>query len=147
MKRIIAFIILLCICLSLCACGEESANSVADNIPQTTQVTTRPKYKPNKEDLVEAIKDNFKDPDSVQVVDGYWAWSREPDELNDGEYRIICTIRAKNSFGGYGNPESYDIYGGRGYYHIAGQKSVYSAEQLLKFFRDRSCEGEIYTLY
>ena len=93
MRKLVSIIVLLCICLSLCACGSSSNSSSANGQSNITQEPTH--YTPNKQDLLEGIKYDFKDPDSVQKSDCYWAWQLTPNEDREGKYYILCTIRSK----------------------------------------------------
>ena len=147
MKKIVVFIALFCICLSISACsaGSNSAPThPTHSDSNSTQVHTP--YTPNKQDLREGIKDNFKDPDSVQIGDCYWAWKAPPEGYKKGYYYILCTVRAKNGFGGYAEPKTYSVAGVEGEYELQREWGAYSDEQIKSYFDYHGCKGEIYTM-
>jgi len=69
----------------------------------------------------DGIKDEFKDPDSVQVSEGDYAYMKDGDDVDYSEFYVIATVRAKNSFGGYGDPTNYIIHYRNGKYSIEGE--------------------------
>lgn len=141
MKKFVLLTALLCICLSLCACGNSSNYGSVNTDSNVAQEPTT--YVPNKQDLLESIKNKFNDPDSVQIAECYWAWQYPPKGDREGRYYILCTVRAKNGFGGYGKPTMYSIYGKAGEYTIDREWSAYTTEQIKGYFDYHNCEGEI----
>ncbi|MGO5166628.1 MULTISPECIES: hypothetical protein [unclassified Candidatus Paralachnospira] len=95
MKRIISVVLVLIMTMSLVACGGKTSSSTK----------TEKDYTPTYESVVEGIKNEFKDPDSVQLSDASYADVKDA----ENEWLIIGTVRAKNSFGGYGDPQAYVI--------------------------------------
>lgn len=130
MKKMISLIMVLMLCLGLCAC-----NSSADNdTPETTQAPTETKPKtPTVESVIEGIKNEFKDPDSVQITEGSWARVKDGDKESDTEFYIICTVRAKNSFGGYADPQEYVIHCKNDNYRIVEEYSGWPGQTQKKF--------------
>ncbi len=130
MKKLISMMLVLVLCLSLCACGGSGGN----NIPETTQAPTVAKPKtPTVASVVEGIKNEFKDPDSVQITDGSWAYVEKDGEKVENEFYIICTVRAKNSFGGYANPQAYVIHCKNSNYRIVEEYNDYAFMTQKKF--------------
>lgn len=112
MKRLIALLLAFVMCFSLCACGSKSETEAE------VEVETEPVSKtPTVAEIVEGIKFEFKDPDSVQMSDVHIAKVED----SENEYYAIGTVRAKNSFGGYGDPETYVIHCDNGSYEIVGE--------------------------
>ena len=150
MKKIVVFIVLFCVCLSISACGAGSNSAPVNSDSNSTQEHTP--YIPNKEDLREGIKDYFNDPDSVQIGDCYWAWRYPPKEDDitgeyiEGHYYILCTVRAKNSFGGYPEPKTYSISGKEGKYEMEREWCAPSEAHIKGYFEFKECKGEIYTM-
>lgn len=108
MKRLIALLLAFVMCFSLCACGDKTK----------AEVETEPVSKtPTVAEIVEGIKYEFKDPDSVQMSDVHIAKVED----SENEYYAIGTVRAKNSFGGYGDPQAYVIHCDNGSYEIVGE--------------------------
>jgi len=108
MKRLFALLLAFVMCFSLCACGDKT----------TTEAETEPVSKtPTVAEIVAGIKYEFKDPDSVQMSDVHIAKVED----SENEYYAIGTVRAKNSFGGYGDPETYVIHCDNGSYKIVGE--------------------------
>lgn len=116
MKKIMLFVLTAVMLLSFCACGSGTSDTSAET--KETPIVEEEYTKPTIESVVEGIKDNFKDPDSVQVSDGSWAKVKNGDEESETEFYIICTVRAKNSYGGYGEPQAYVIHCNNGNYRI-----------------------------
>ena len=108
MKKTLSLIFALLMCLSLCACSEKAESTQGE----PTKVV------PTVDTVAEGIKNEFKDPDSVQVSDGSWAYVKVDGEEVGDELYVICTVRAKNSFGGYANPQAYVIHYKNGNYKI-----------------------------
>ena len=134
MKKIISMIMLVTICLSLVACGNENdgtTHTTTQTIAQvTTRVTTQASKKPTIESVVEGIKYEFKDPDSVQLTNASISAVSATTESygvydEKTEFYIIGTIRAKNSFGGYAEPQAYIIHYKNGRYKIVGEYNDY----------------------
>lgn len=108
MKRLFALLLAFVMCFSLCACGDKTK----------AEVETEPVSKtPTVAEIVEGIKYEFKDPDSVQMSDVHIAKVED----SENEYYAIGTVRAKNSFGGYGDPQAYVIHCDNGSYEIVGE--------------------------
>lgn len=116
--------------LSLCACGDGSAEDTQASTLESTEAKSKT---PTVESVVEGIKNEFKDPDSVQVSDGSWARVKNGDEESDTEFYIICTVRAKNSFGGYADPQAYVIHCKNGNYRIVEEYNDYAFRTKVKF--------------
>ena len=114
------------LCLALVACGG-SEEGTPETTEETTEETTVEKisYEPTIASVIEGIKNNFKDPDSVQVSDGCWAPVLVNGERSETEFYIICTVRAKNSFGGYADPQAYVIHSLNGNYSIVKEYNDY----------------------
>lgn len=71
--------------------------------------------------MVESVQDDFKDPDSVELVGGTL--------LSTGD--LMCTIRAKNGFGAFDTEqyiitENGEIYANTGKYEITGCDSAFN---------------------
>ncbi|MBQ7322697.1 MAG: hypothetical protein IJW99_11415 [Clostridia bacterium] len=133
MKRVLSVFLLLALCLALASCGDGNETATQATTRTTTHATTssRPANYPTIESVVEGIKYEFKDPDSVQLTDASIAvvksTTSEPYKYeNNTEYYIIGTVRAKNSFGGYGEPQAYIIHCKNGRYTIVGEYNDYS---------------------
>ena len=116
MKKLMLFILSVVMVFSLCACGGGTNNTSTEK--EETPIVEEKPQKPTIESVVEGIKNDFKDPDSVQVSDGSWARVKNGDEESETEFYIICTVRAKNSMGGYGEPQAYIIHCNNGNYRI-----------------------------
>jgi len=110
MKKVVAFLLVLVLCLSLCACGDKAEVEVEAEVEPVSKT-------PTVAEIVEGIKYEFKDPDSVQMSDVHIAKVED----SENEYYAIGTVRAKNSFGGYGDPETYVIHCDNGSYEIVGE--------------------------
>ena len=110
MKKVVAFLLVLVLCLSLCACGDKAEVEVEAVVEPVSKT-------PTVAEIVEGIKYEFKDPDSVQMSDVHIAKVED----SENEYYAIGTVRAKNSFGGYGDPETYVIHCDNGSYEIVGE--------------------------
>ena len=127
MKKALALLLALVLCLSLCACGGNS-----------TQGTEPKSQTPTVASTIAGIKDEFKDPDSVQMSDVSIASVKVDGEESKTEFYIIGTIRAKNSFGGYGEPQAYIIHCDNGKYEIVGEYNDASFA-IQKTFNDLGC--------
>ena len=110
MKKVVAFLLVLVLCLSLCAGGDKAEVEVEAEVEPVSKT-------PTVAEIVEGIKYEFKDPDSVQMSDVHIAKVED----SENEYYAIGTVRAKNSFGGYGDPETYVIHCDNGSYEIVGE--------------------------
>ena len=134
MKKVLSVFLLLTMCFSLAACGdgnEATTQTTTQTTIQTTTASLHPSNYPTIESVVNGIKYEFKDPDSVQLTDASIAvvksTTSEPYKYEyDTEYYIIGTVRAKNSFGGYGEPQAYIIHCKKGRYTIVGEYNDYS---------------------
>lgn len=143
MKKFFSIFLLWTMCLSLVACGNESESADQTTTRITTQATTQAIETPTIESVIEGIKYEFKDPDSVQLTDAsisavsattveYGVYDRNT------EFYIIGTVRAKNGFGGYAEPQAYIIHYKNGRYKIVGEYNDYSwASQ--KVFNELGC--------
>lgn len=129
MKRAISLILALIMCLSLCACGENG------NAGSETEVQSKT---PTIESIVDGIKNEFKDPESVQLSDAHIARVKNGDEESETEFYVIGTIRAKNSFGGYGEPQAYIIHCESGNYEIVGEYND-ASYAMQKTFNELGC--------
>lgn len=98
----------------LCACS--STQDSTEAAPTQTEETAPVSKTPTVADIVEGIKFEFKDPDSVQMSDVHIAKVKD----SENEYYAIGTVRAKNSFGGYADPVVYIIHCDNGSYKIEG---------------------------
>ena len=125
MKKVISLLLALAMCLSLCACG--------GNDTQEAEAKT-----PTVESVVDGIKNEFKDPDSVQMSDVHIASVKTDNGESKTEFYIIGTIRAKNSFGGYGNPQAYIIHCNNGKYKIIDEYND-ASYAMQKTFNDLGC--------
>lgn len=139
MKKIFLIFLLLTMSFSLIACGEE--NKTTDQT--TTQATTKASYMPTLESVIEGIKYEFKDPDSVQLtnasISAVKATTVAPYQYDSNtEYYIIGTVRAKNSFGGYAEPQAYIIHYKNGSYRIVGEYNDYDWA-MQKAFNELGC--------
>lgn len=115
MKKILALLLALVMCLSIVACGSDNGtNTDNDTLTETSKT-------PTVEDVVNGIKYEFKDPDSVKMSDAHIARVKIGDTESKTEFYVIGTIRAKNSFGGYGEPQAYIIHCKNGKYEIVGE--------------------------
>lgn len=130
MKKVLSLILAIVLCLSLCACGDSNKDTT-----ETTQAAaeTKKKNEPTVASVTEGIKNNFKDPDSVQITEGSWARVKDGDTESDNEFYIICTVRAKNSFGGYADPQAYIIHCKNGNYKIVEEYNDYASLTQKKF--------------
>ncbi len=117
MKKFAVMLLALLMCVSLCACGGEPVSQI-----------------PTVDDVIEGIKYEFKDPDSVQMSDVHIAEV----EGGDNEYYVIGTVRAKNSFGGYANPVMYIIHCDNGSYEIEGEYND-ASYMMQNAFNDLGC--------
>ena len=127
MKKTISLLLALVLCLSLCACGGASEQE------------TEPKSKtPTVQSTIDGIKNEFKDPDSVQMSDVYIARVKVDSEESQTEFYIIGTVRAKNSFGGYGDPQAYIIHCYNGKYEIVGEYND-ASYAMQKTFNELGC--------
>ena len=122
MKKALSILLVLVICLSLCACGEGSTNGTE---PKNTT--------PTVESIVAGIKYEFKDPDSVQMTDVHIARVKVDGGESKTEFYAIGTVRAKNSFGGYADPVIYIIHCDNGRYEIVGEYTDASYMMQTKF--------------
>jgi len=134
MKKILSVFLLLTMSFSLVACGEENKATNQTTTQTTTQATTKATTKavemPTIASVIEGIKYEFKDPDSVQMTDAsiavVEASTVAPYQYDSNtEYYIIGTVRAKNSFGGYAEPQAYIIHYKNGRYEIVGEYNDY----------------------
>ena len=121
MKKIISLFAVLLACFCICSCnGEnETNNTSASSTTSTTNTTAATKEEPKTPtvaEIVNGIKYNFKDPDSVILSDASIAPVKKDGVESKTEFYVIGTIRAKNSFGGYGNPQAYIIHCDNGRY-------------------------------
>ena len=126
MKKIISVLLTALMCFSVSACGEKENDNTSVN---TDKIETESvSYEPTIESVTEGIKNQFKDPDSVQISeeDAVWAPVMEDGERSKTEFYIICTVRAKNSFGGYGEPQAYVIHCNYDSYEIVEEYNDYS---------------------
>lgn len=123
MKKTLSLILVLLMCLSLCACSEKAENTAEEDT----------KIVPTVETVAEGIKNEFKDPESVQVSDGSWAYVKEDGEEVGNEFYVICTVRAKNSFGGYANPQAYVVHFKNGNYKLVEEYNDESFKTQVKF--------------
>ena len=114
----------------LTGCG----NSSDSQDPEETVVSTVPTVN----DVVNGIKNEFKDPDSVQLSDASIARVMNGDEESQTEFYVIGTVRAKNGFGGYGEPQAYVIHCDNGRYKIVEEynDASYAAQ---KKFNELGC--------
>ena len=127
MKKTLSLIMALVMCLSLCACGGASTQE------------TEPKSKtPTVQSTIDGIKNEFKDPDSVQMSDVHIARVKVDGEESQTEFYIIGTVRAKNSFGGYGDPQAYIIHCDNGKYEIIGEYND-ASYAMQKTFNELGC--------
>ena len=154
MKKIIAMLLVLVMCLSICACNSESGtntdntnndetntdntNNNETNTDNTNNNETNTSKIPTVEDVVNGIKYEFKDPDSVQMSDAHIASVKKGDVESDTEFYVIGTIRAKNSFGGYGDPQAYIIHCNNGKYKIVGEYND-ASYMMQKTFNELGC--------
>lgn len=122
MKKTLVYLLALAMCLSLCACG-------GNNNPKTEAKSTTPTV----ESIIAGIKNEFKDPDSVQMSDVHIARVKVGDEESKTEFYIIGDVRAKNSFGGYVDPVTYIIHCDNGRYEIVGKYTDASYMMQAKF--------------
>ena len=139
MKKALFLILALVMCLSLCACSDASNNNdtpeeTQKETAEITQAATKPSSnRPTVESVVNGIKYEFKDPDSVQVSDVAWAYVEKDGQEMKNEFYIICTVRAKNSFGGYADPQAYVIHCKDRNYRIVEEYNDFSYKRQIKF--------------
>ena len=122
MKKIVAMILAFVMCLSLCACGGGN-NTPETEAPTETSSSSAIAGMPNfsAEDVANAIKYEFKDPESVYLSDAWAAAVKHDEEISNTEFYIIATVHAKNSFGGYADPKTYLMYWKSGSCSIVGE--------------------------
>lgn len=120
MKKVLSILLVFAMCLTLCACGGKKETE-----PKNTT--------PTVESIVAGIKNEFKDPDSVQMSDVHIARVMVDGEESKTEFYIIGDVRAKNSFGGYVDPETYIIHCDNGKYKIVGKYTDASYMMQAKF--------------
>lgn len=90
--------------------GECKITATADSgVKAESGIRVESEFIPSKKSVANGIKASFKDPDSVEVIDGYYAPVMDGVEESDSEFYVIATVRAKNGFGGYGDPTEYII--------------------------------------
>ena len=135
MKRAVSMILALVLCLSLCACGSTNDNLETTQviIPETTVAYIPEPRRPTIESVVQGIKYEFKDPSSVMISEGTWAYVEVNGEEVTDEFYIICTVHAKNGFGGYADPQAYIVRYRYGSYKIIGEYNDASYNRQLKF--------------
>lgn len=122
MKKALSIILALVLCLYLCACG-------GNDSPKTEEKSTTPTV----ESIIAGIKNEFKDPDSVQMTDVHIARVKVGGEESKTEFYAIGTVRAKNSFGGYADPKTYIIHCNNGRYEMVGEYTDASYMMQTKF--------------
>ena len=122
MKKIISLFIVVLACFCICACNNEANNTSASSTTtvDTTAAKEEPKT-PTVAEIVNGIKYDFKDPDSVRLSDAHIARVKKDGVESKTEFYVIGTIHAKNSFGGYGNPQAYIIHCNNGKYKIVDE--------------------------
>ncbi len=137
MKKILVILLALAIMFAVCSCG---------NMDTNTETTVKKSKTPTIQDIVNGIKYEFKDPESVQMSDVHIAQVEDSNgEYIDGEYYVIGKVHAKNSFGGYGNPIAYIIHCDNGRYKIVG-KYTDDWVTMQGTFNDLGC-GPSWSLY
>lgn len=133
MKKILVMMLVAVMCLAFVACNSTEPVEETESVETVDLIEEETiSYKPTVESVTEGIKDNFKDPDSVQVSDGTWAAVMDGDKPSETEFYIICTVRAKNSFGGYAEPQAYVIHSNYGNYRIVEEYNDYSFRTKVK---------------
>ena len=134
MKKIIALSLVIVLCFAFAACGNK--NEFGNN--NTTESTTAAPQVPTVADVVNGIKYEFKDPDSVQMSDVGIARVKNNGIESTTEFYIIGTVRAKNGFGGYADPQAYVIHCNNGSYRIVEEFNDASYMKQ-RYFTDHGC--------
>ena len=126
--------------------GECKITATADSgVKDETDITVKSEYTPSKKSVANGIKARFKDPDSVEVTDGWYAPVLDGVEESDRSFYIIATVRAKNGFGGYGDPTEYIIRCDGTIYSIESERNSFDPLVSQAEFDELGC-GSMYFL-